>query len=163
MFLFFTPVLFAQQDEWYVKRADSMVHAIQQKTLQDSENTFAELTFSSGYEAAGVASAYTYKNEVVLVKRHLQIPYGVLETHYYYRHKEVFFIEEIESTAPANEEGEPTTKKYEENYRGKYYIRNREIIYQVSEGEKRYADEMPFNLPLELMMAGMYAHTPLPD
>lgn len=148
-YIFFQNV--KSQEAEIIVGTDSIVAEINALSLKKEESLFIE--FSS---AAGVATPYSYKKETVKVVRKLQLPYGIWQTSYYYHNGNLVLIEDTEETHIMNENGELDYSSKEQNYHGRFYFSNHILINRMEMGEKRNAQEMPFNEQLELIQAKLY-------
>ncbi|CAG0989799.1 MAG: hypothetical protein HND27_09885 [Bacteroidetes bacterium] len=134
-----------------IASTDSIAAEINALPLKEEESLFIE--FST---AAGIATSYSYKKEVVKVARSLQLPYGIWQTNYYYQNGKLVLIEDIEETHLINENGEIDYSSKEQNYCGRFYFSHNALIVSKEKGEKRNASETLFNEQMELIQAKLY-------
>lgn len=139
------------QEAEIIVSIDSIVAEINALPLKKLENLFIE--FST---AAGIATPYSYKKELVKVVRSLQLPYGIWQTNYYYRNGNLILIEDVEETHLINENGDLDYSSKEQNYCGRFYFSNNALIVSKEKGEKRNVSETVFNEQMELIQSRLY-------
>ncbi|NUM49717.1 MAG: hypothetical protein HUU48_01255 [Flavobacteriales bacterium] len=141
------------QEAEIIVSTDSIVAEINALPLKKEESLFIE--FST---AAGIATPYSYKKEVVKVARNLQLPYGIWQTTYYYQNGKLILIEDIEETHLVNENGDLDYSSKEQNYCGHFYFSNHVLISSKEKGEKRNTSETVFNEQMELIQSRLYCN-----